>query len=894
MLPKGPYDPHKYEPEILKWWLQSKFYKPEYDPKSNRLLSLEELKKDKTPTYCIIIPPPNAYGRPHMGNVSAFAYEDLFLRFYRQLGYRVYGQPGKDHAGIQGEIVVLREHFRPQGKSKQNMTREEFYKETYRYFQTQIPLIREVEKRIGLSADFDRDTFTLDPDIVKLVLETFIKLWEDGLVYKGVRIVNWCPSCKTALADVDTEKKERESRFYYIKYPLLEKEQKVWEMRLPYRTILAIKKGIKQIEIRPLGPDKKHQARRNIKPGDIIIFQALEKEHHSYRLPVVVKKVNIYSNLEEIYKNEDQSKISSDGKKRSFREWVKAWKDGYEKVYLNIEKHGAVAIYIEPYNPKFYTKHFITVATTRPETMLGDTAVVVNPKDKRYKHLIGRKVLLPLVWREIPIIADGRVDMELGTGALKLTPAHAPEDYEIMLTWNKENPKEQVDYINVIDKDGSIVGPTGQFFGLNVEEAREKVVEELKKLNLIEKIETKSQIIRVCERCKTPIEPLMSSQWFIKIDALRKPAIEVVRKGKIKIYPKNMTKKYFHWMENLRDWPISRSLWWGYRFPVWYKGKPEEFVDENGKIVTKIGDTVVRDIHEAVKKGLAVVSLKKPEGDGWIQDDNVFDTWFSSGQWPFVTLMKWDLFDKFYPTDLMETGYDILEWWVSRMIMLGLYRTGKIPFKEVYLHGLILAEDGQKMSKSKGNVVYPDEVINEYGADALRLFYFTGAKAGAGMPLERSKLEGNRRFLNKLWNIAKFVLMNIEDVYNEIPTWSEKDVQLKDEDKKMLKEVKTMAQKRIEAFKNYTFGSFIIDLRTSVWNTFADWYIESVKPRLYNKEGSQDKDRESRKAAQYTLYNVLRTYLILLHPFIPFITDRIWQEMPKRKGDHESLMFVKD
>lgn len=832
MLPKGPYDPHKYEPEILKWWLKSKFYKPEYDPKSNRLLSLEELKKDKTPTYCIIIPPPNAYGRPHMGNVSAFAYEDLFLRFYRQLGYRVYGQPGKDHAGIQGEIVVLREHFRPQGKSKQNMTREEFYKETYRYFQTQIPLIREVEKRIGLSADFDRDTFTLDPDIVKLVLETFIKLWEDGLVYKGVRIVNWCPSCKTALADVDTEKKERKGRFYYIKYPLLNTDQKVITIKVNQQTIQEfIEKG----EITLYNLDS------TLDNGDIVVLEV--ESNHKQRVASVL-----------------------------------------------IDRQGKALRLI---NTNDFS-NFITVATTRPETMLGDTAVVVNPKDKRYKHSIGRKVLLPLVWREIPIIADGRVDMELGTGALKLTPAHAPEDYEIMLIWNKENPKEQVDYINVIDKDGSIVGPTGQFFGLNVEEAREKVVEELKKLNLIEKIETKSQIIRVCERCKTPIEPLMSSQWFIKIDALRKPAIEVVRKGKIKIYPKNMTKKYFHWMENLRDWPISRSLWWGYRFPVWYKGKPEEFVDENGKIVTKIGDTVVRDIHEAVKKGLAVVSLKKPEGDGWIQDDNVFDTWFSSGQWPFVTLMKWDLFDKFYPTDLMETGYDILEWWVSRMIMLGLYRTGKIPFKEVYLHGLILAEDGQKMSKSKGNVVYPDEVINEYGADALRLFYFTGAKAGAGMPLERSKLEGNRRFLNKLWNIAKFVLMNIEDVYNEIPTWSEKDVQLKDEDKKMLKEVKTMAQKRIEAFKNYTFGSFIIDLRTSVWNTFADWYIESVKPRLYNKEGSQDKDPESRKAAQYTLYNVLRTYLILLHPFIPFITDRIWQEMPKRKGDHKSLMFVKD
>ena len=1095
MAIKGAYVPQKWEPEILQYWLKNKFYKPEYDPKTGKLLTLDELKKDKTPTYCIIMPPPNAYGIPHMGNVSSYAYEDLYLRFYRMHGYKAYGQPGKDHAGIQGEIVVLREYFKPQGKGKHNMSREEFYKETYKFFTKNMKEATKIEQRIGISADFDRNVFTLDPDIVKIVLTTFKKLWDDGLVYKGVRIVNWCPSCKTALADIDTEKKERQSIFAYIKYPLLPANTKVWNLSFYKKEIInALKKGTKTIETRALNPEEPHSFFGEIKEGDIIVAVDKSKDSHQGRTPFLVKRVAIYKNIKELYKNEDITKISSDGKKKSLEEFSKMY-ESLAPGYLNkINKNGIIAIEVERYSPRIklnivfatsnqdkqrhlasyfrdygiklllpkahpksleengitfeenakikalaysklypqkiviatdagltvpflkdkwnplYTRrfvgdnksdlarakkflelledakggqravdwnegvavayngkllfsktyvrkqagivmenipsdfketgywaayiirypnsnyrwidkidksnqkswaaqftndlleilykhrflNFITVATTRPETMLGDTAVVVNPTDKRYKKLIGRKVLLPLVWREIPIISDPRVEKDLGTGALKLTPAHAYEDYEIMLTWNNEHkhePQKQVDYINVINKNAQMVGPVGKYYGLTTEQAKQQVLDDLKTFGLLEKIEEKQQFVQVCERCKTVIEPQMSSQWFIKINALKKPAIDVVKQGKIKIHPQNMIKKYMHWMNNLRDWPISRSLWWGYRFPVWYKGKLEETINENGKIITKIGNVEVKDIQDAVKKGLAKVSLEKPEGEEWVQDKNVFDTWFSSGQWPFATLMKYNLMDKFYPTNLMETGYDILEFWVSRMIMLGLYRTGEIPFKDVYLHGLILAEDGQKMSKSKGNVIDPRDVFNEYGADALRLAYLTGAKAGAGTAIGKNKLEGNKRFLNKLWNIAKFVQLNIKDVKNEIATWDKNSIKLQPEDEKMLQEVTNIKQTLEKGIKEFKFGPAIIDLRNSVWHVFADEYIEQVKPRLYNADSINSNRLESKKAAQFVLYTTLREYLKMLHPIIPFITERLWREFPRKPGEHESIMF---
>ncbi len=1070
-LPKGPYKAQEEELKVLDFWLKNKFYKPEYNPKTKKLDTLENLLKDKTKTFCIVNPPPNAYGRPHLGNVSGYAYQDLLLRFHRMLGKRVYGQSGKDHAGIQGEIVVLREYFKKQGKSKQNMTREEFYNKTYKYFIKIKEQAKKDEQRIGLSSDFDRDTFTLDPDIVKIVLETFIQMYKDDMVYKGVRIVNWCPSCKTTLADIDTEKKERLTKFSYIKYPLLEKNQKVWELSFYSKEILkSLNEGIKTIETRALNPEEKQRYFGDIKPGDIIIAIDKSDDAHRQRFPFVAKRVAIYKNLKDLFDNEDQTKISSDGKKRTYKEWEKAWLDFSSKEYLEkIKKNGIIAIELEKYLPDKHSKNFVTVATTRAETMLGDTAVVVNPKDKRYEDLIGRKLLLPLVYREIPIISDPIVDRDLGTGALKLTPAHAPEDYEIMLNWNKKNPQKSIDYINVIDKDATMKGPIGKYFGLTTNECKDAVLNELEELKLLEKQEEKEQFVSVCERCKSIVEPQMSSQWFIKVDNLKKQAIEVVESGQIKIHPKNMTKVYLDWLKDLRDWPISRSLWWGYRFPVWYKGKLEEKIDENGKIINTINGTPVKNFFDAVKKGLAKIQIKNPnqkivlipgllapEVDGvytrlknkypnvtiidtgkikqtykdykklldkidlndsvivahslgctaiidylienninlkslilispstkkskyynlfkkvgfwkniekiseihkktnelimiysdndefftkedfenfakeikatpilepnkkhfwtpfydhnskelekflnkytkteWIQDESVFDTWFSSGQWAYAPLMKWRLFEKFYPTDVMETGYDILRIWVSRMVMLGLYKTGKIPFKDVYLHGLIKSFDGQKMSKSKGNIVEPDKIINEYGADVLRLFYIVGNKAGANYQITNEKLIGNKRFLNKLWNASKFILLNIDDSKEILVNLTKDEVNLTELNKKIIKDVENLFETSKKKIQEFKFGIVIEEIMQHFWHTFCDIYLEESKKALYTKDKKGNPinyDKEARLATQWTLLFSLKQYLKILHPFIPFITERIWQTLPKSKDESETIMY---
>lgn len=769
---KGPYNPQIAEQAVLKYWDENSFFKPEYNADEKVVDSTDTLKeyltKNPDKKFVIIDPPPNAYGRPHLGNISGYAYQDLMGRFWRMNGKRVLLFPGKDHAGIQGEIVVLREFFRKQGKSKNNMTREQFYKETYAYFTDMMADALKDEKRIGLSADFERNVFTLDPAIVDNVLSTFEKLYEADKVYKGVRIVNWCPSCKTALADIDTEKKERESTMYYLRYPLKEKV------------------------------------------GDL---------------------------------------------------------------------------------------EYITVATTRPETMLGDTAVVVNPEDDRYKQLHGKTVVLPLVNREIPIITDGQVDMTVGTGCLKLTPAHAPEDYEIMLRWNELHPNNQVDWINVIDPDGNMCGPIGKYVGLSTDAAKTAVIEDFKAQELYDKEETISQRIPVCERCKTIIQPLMSSQWFIKVDDMKEKALEAVKTEEISIHPKYMTKKYNHWMKNLRDWPISRALWWGYQFPVWYKGTLETTYNEAGKVIEMIGGIPVGDFKDAVEKGLAKVSKTSP-GEGWIQDDNVFDTWFSSGQWPYVTLEKEGLLDVMYPTDTMETGYDILELWVSRMVMLGLFRTGKIPFKDVYLHGLIRAADGQKMSKSKGNVVTLDDLVGEFGADAIRMLYIVGNKAGASYRLDKEKLAGNRNFLNKVWNASRYVFFATSDL-TEPWKLNEKELAFTEDDKKIIAEARDMATQVEKKVKNFRFGLVAVDLIQSFWHSFCDTYIEQVKGRLYTKDrdgnpiNTSAEEIASRTAGQWTLWYVLGAYLKMLHPYTPFITEYLWESYPKAPSDSETIMYAK-
>jgi valyl-tRNA synthetase len=770
---KGPYDPNKSEVVVLNHWLTNKYYKPEYNPETQKLESTEEMKaliaENPDKKFTIIDPPPNAYDRPHVGNISGYAYQDLLGRFWRQQGKRVLLFPGKDHAGIQGEVVVLRDYFRPKGITKKDISREDFYKQTYEYFVGMMEKARKDEQRIGLSADFDRDVFTLDPEIVKNVLQTFVNLYEDKKVYKGVRIVNWCPSCQTALADIDTEKKDREGKMYYINYPIKD----------------------------------------------------------------------------------------SNGE-------------------------------------------YITVATTRPETMLGDTAIVVHPEDERYKKYIGKTAILPLLNRELPIITDPIIDRETGTGALKLTPAHAPEDYEIMLRWNAQHPDRKVDMIAVIDKNEKMAGPAGKYagmHGLSVHEAIPKIVDDLKHEGYFQKEEDIVQRIPVCERCKTVVQPILSSQWFIDVAELKKFGADAVESGEVKIHPKYMTKKYLHWINNLRDWPISRSLWWGYRIPAWYKGKVEESIDKEGRVVETISGVEVTDFNDAVTKGVAKISLESP-GEGWIQDEDVFDTWFSSGQWPYVTLQKEDLFDTFYPTDVMETGYDILEFWVSRMIMLGKYRTGKYPFKDVYLHGIVKAADGQKMSKSKGNNVTLDELVNEFGADVVRLWYILGNKAGASYRVDKEKMKGHRNFLNKLWNASRFVINNVSQSPEIIDTKRE-ELKLTDYDEQMLKQAEDMAKEVASKIKTFKFGLVALDLYQSFWRSFCDEYIESVKHRLYTKDregnpiNQSPEEQESRKAAQWTLWYVLGMYLKMLHPYIPFITEFLWQSYPKATSESRTIMYAK-
>lgn len=770
MLPKGPYIAQTEEPEILKFWLENKFFKPEYDAVRG-LISTEEMKNDKREPFCIVNPPPNAYMRPHIGNVSGYAYQDMFLRYNRMLGKKVLGQPGKDHAGIQGEVVVEKIFIKEKGKSKRDMEREEFYKESYEHFQKLMPMVMADEQRIGLSSDYDRNIFTLDPRIVETVLGTFVKMFGDKMVYKGVRIVNWDPAAQTTLADIDTEHEERETELVYIKYPLLD----------------------------PKGDDPE----------------------------------------------------------------------------------------------------FIEVATTRAETMLGDTAVIVNPTDQGYKKLVGRKVVLPIVNREIPIITSDRVDKEFGTGAVKLTPAHSYDDYTMANEWNIANPDQKVDYINVINKYAKMCGPIPtKYQGMKTVECRKVIMADLEAINLISKKEKHLHSVMIGERSKAVIEQIMSSQWFIDVEKLKKPAIDAVEKGEIKIHPNYMVKKYLNWMNNLHDWPVSRSLWWGYRIPVWYKGEVKEEIDETGHVVESIHGQAITDILDAVGKGLAKVQIESP-GAGWIQDVNVFDTWFSSGQWAYAALMGNELDDVFFPSDIMETGYEILELWVSRMIMLSLYRTGKIPFKHVYLHGMVKAADGQKMSKSKNNVVSPDAIIEKYGADSLRLLYIVGNKAGAGFPVSYEKLEGYKRFLNKIWNASKFVLSNLDDVATSINEIKSSDLKFAKDDDTMRDHMNKLIQDSTTRIEKYNIGIAALELYESFWHTFADIYIEAAKPRLYIKDrdgndiNNTPEAKASRLSAQWTLYFTLKNYLKLLHPFIPFITEKIWQEMPKTDGESKTIMYAK-
>ena len=708
------YDPKGIEDRLYQKWLDKKYFHAEVD-------------HSKTP-FTIVIPPPNITGQLHMGHALDNTMQDILIRFKRMQGYNALWQPGTDHASIATEVKII-EKLKEQGIDKHDLGREKFLERAWDWKKEYGGRIISQLKKLGSSCDWDRERFTMDEGCNKAVTEVFCKMHEKGWIYKGSRIINWCPVCNTSISDAEVEYEEQAGHFWHIKYPL-------------------------------------------------------------------------------------------------------------------IEEDGSVS-----------TKEFLEFATTRPETMLGDTAVAVNPDDDRYKSIIGRKVLLPIVNREIPIVADSYVDMEFGTGVVKITPAHDPNDFEV-------GKRHNLPVINIMNDDATINKNGGKFEGMDRYEARKAIVEELDKMGLLVRIEDYSHNVGTHDRCKTTIEPLVKEQWFVKMDELIKPAVEAVKNGDIKLIPKRMEKTYFNWTDNIRDWCISRQLWWGHRIPAYY-------CDECGEVV------VAKKMPEVCPKCGCT---------HFTQDPDTLDTWFSSALWPFSTLgwpEQTEDLKYFYPTDVLVTGYDIIFFWVIRMIFSGYEQMGERPFKTVLFHGLVRDSQGRKMSKSLGNGIDPLEIIEQYGADALRLTLITGNAPGNDMRFYYEKVEANRNFANKVWNASRFIMMNMEGKEITVPAASE----LEPVDKWILSKCNTLVKDVTENMENFDLGIAVQKVYDFIWDEFCDWYIEMVKPRLYNSD-----DAKSQNAALYTLKSVLIDALKLLHPYMPFITEEIFCTL---QSEEESIMISK-
>ena len=735
-LSKG-YEPKAAEKKWYQFWLDRNLFSPEFTPE-------HAPKREKT--FTIVIPPPNVTGLLHQGHALSYTIEDVLVRWKRMSGFKTLWLPGKDHAGIATQNVVEKE-LSNEGTDRHKLGREKFEERLWQWVKQYSSRIEEQLRAFGCSVDWNRDRFTLDEGLSTAVREVFVALYEEGLIYRGEYLVNWCPRCHTAVSDLEVDHENRSSFLWEIKYPLV--------------------------------------------------------------------------------KNSGE---------------------------------------------------FLTVATTRPETMLGDTALAVHPDDKRYKGFIGKNVLLPLLNRPIPVIADEYVDKEFGAGCLKITPGHDPNDFQI-------GTRHKLPIISVMSHDGTMNENAGPYKGLDRFKCREKIVEDLKRLDLLGEIKPHILSVGLCQRCSTIIEPTISTQWFMKMESLAKPAIKAVKNGDIKILPSNWEKIYFNWMENIQDWCISRQLWWGHRIPAWY-------CEECEKI------TVARS---SVKKcpECQSTSLK--------QDPDVLDTWFSSALWPFSTLgwpKKTKDLEEFYPTSVMETGYDIIFFWVARMIMMGLKFTGKIPFSYVYLHGMVRDEKGQKMSKSKGNVIDPLDSINEFGADALRFTLISLGGPGKDLKLSNERIQGYRYFLNKIWNAARFLHMNLEGFdpkrhpqprrSPQPKAWgagvstgrSPTLVSLAGDDYKCEgsladKWIRSRYNQVIEsvtkALEEFRLNDAADQLYHFTWHEFCDWYLELSKLSL---QGSP----ESRMVTQKTFFEVYEGTLRLLHPIIPFITEEIWQSLPQREG----------
>ncbi|MBP5152028.1 MAG: valine--tRNA ligase [Lachnospiraceae bacterium] len=708
------YNPKDMEDRIYQNWLNKKYFHAEVD----------ETKKP----FTIVIPPPNITGQLHMGHALDNTMQDILIRFKRMQGYNALWQPGTDHASIATEVKII-EKLKEQGISKEDLGREGFLERAWEWKKEYGGRIISQLKKMGSSCDWDRERFTMDEGCNKAVTEVFCKMHEKGWIYKGSRIINWCPVCNTSISDAEVEYEEQAGHFWHIKYPLVDE---------------------------------------NGKPS---------------------------------------------------------------------------------------TTEFLEFATTRPETMLGDTAVAINPDDERYTYLKGRQVWLPLVNKPIPVVEDSYVDMEFGTGVVKITPAHDPNDFEV-------GKRHNLPEINIMNDDATINENGGKFAGMDRYEARKAIVKELDEMGLLVRIEDYTHNVGTHDRCKTTIEPMIKKQWFVKMDELIKPAVKAIQTGEIKLVPERMNKTYFNWTDNIRDWCISRQLWWGHRIPAYY----------------------CKDCGEIMVARTAPCKCSKCGSTNLEQDPDTLDTWFSSALWPFSTLgwpEKTKDLEYFYPTDVLVTGYDIIFFWVIRMIFSGYENMGEKPFSTVLFHGLVRDSQGRKMSKSLGNGIDPLEIIDKYGADALRLTLITGNAPGNDMRFYNERVEASRNFANKIWNAARFIMMNMGDTTPSKPAAAD----LEPVDKWILSRVNTLIKDVTDNMEKYELGVAVQKVYDFIWDEFCDWYIEMVKPRLYSESADASKN-----AALWTLQNVLINALKLLHPYMPFVTEEIFTSL---QDEEESIMISK-
>lgn len=703
------YSPKDFEDRLYKYWEENGFFKAERDP-------------DKKP-YTIVMPPPNITGQLHMGHALDCTLQDILIRFKRMEGYSALWLPGTDHAALATEAKIVSE-MKKEGVTKQQLGREGFMERAWAWNDKYGGRIKEQQRKMGSSCDWSRSRFTMDEGCSKAVQKVFMNLYNKGLIYRGERIINWCPNCKTSISDIETEYEEQDGFFWHINYPI------------------------------------------------------------------------------------------ADG------------------------------------------SGFVEIATTRPETLLGDSAVAVNPKDERYTSLVGKMLKLPLTDREIPVVADDYVDMKFGTGCVKITPAHDPNDFEV-------GKRHNLPVIHMMNPDATIKeGVGGKYGGMDRYEARKAMVKDLEAQGLLVKVEPHKHNVGTCQRCGTTVEPTASLQWFVKMKELAQPAIDVVKSGELRYIPKRFENSYLFWMENIRDWCISRQIWWGHRIPAYYCQNK----DCNHIEVTLEG------IDKCPKCGAPMV-----------QEEDTLDTWFSSALWPFSTLgwpEKTPDYNYFYPTQTLVTGYDIITFWVSRMIFSGLEHTGEKPFKDVLIHGLVRDEQGRKMSKSLGNGIDPLEMIDRYGADAVRLTLVTGNAPGNDMRWTETKVTNSRNFINKLWNASRFILMNLPEDFEGGDLPEEMPI----EDKWALSLYNDIVKNVTTNLEAYELGVAVQNIYDFTWDIFCDWYIELTKPRI--QAGG-----DAAIAAQKVLVYIMTGILKMLHPFIPFVTEEIWQSLPH--GEHESIMMTK-